>query len=153
MSIMARPWTCAAWAAVLLIGCGGQPVGSKVPKADPTKVAIGAAAAATLLTLADPNLAGKPEGEGEDPEKKVKKSKESVPSGVLDRLDADAKERPCEGDADAASANDAETESAKSGLDLVPRVENELPPKRPRCEDDDDGDRPGAAPAATPDPP
>jgi hypothetical protein len=66
--------------------CGGKPVGSKIPKADPKKVAVGAAAAATVLTLANPDLAGKQPESDEQRELRGKKlPKETVPGDVLDR--------------------------------------------------------------------
>ncbi len=90
---------------LLSLACGGQPVGSKVPRPDPTHVAVGAAAAATALTLADPDLSGKkPEYKDERGPKGKGGSGETVPESVFERAEsgaADADEvRPCEDDDD-----------------------------------------------------
>jgi hypothetical protein len=67
-----------------LAACGGEPVGGKVPAANPAHVAGVAAAAATLATLADPAAAKhKQEHRGGAREKEGKKVDEVVPEDVL----------------------------------------------------------------------
>jgi len=71
-----------------VIACSGQPLGSKLPRPNSKKVAIGAAAVATAITLADPARAGrKPEQDGNSKKQRGFRSEESVPEEVLDRLD------------------------------------------------------------------
>jgi hypothetical protein len=120
---MAR-WVQTAWLVVAIGACGGQPVGSKVPKADPTKMAIGAAAAASALTLANPDSAGRrAEQQGEEKPKKIKKTGEKVSAGALDRLDeagaVEEGERPCE-----PTVVD-EPPADKARVEFIPKVPNE----------------------------
>jgi len=114
-----------AWLVLLLGGCGGPPIGGAVPKANTNKMAIGAAAAATALTLANPNAAGRrPESAGEQKPKKLNKTGENVPSGVLDRLDSgdpDGAEQPC----DAAPQRPDEKPAGEANPGMVPKVVNE----------------------------
>ncbi len=129
------------------VGCGGEPVGAKVPRPDPATVAVGAAAAAAALTLANPDAAGrKPEGQTEKSLKGVKGPKETVPSSVLDRADS-KDQRPC---APSPDANAAVTQPAAPGhIDLIPAPENpertapvkatEPCPKNDDDSDDEDG--------------
>ncbi|RMH40871.1 MAG: hypothetical protein D6689_12495 [Deltaproteobacteria bacterium] len=138
---------CGVATIVAVAACGGPPVGAKVPKADPKKVAVGAAATATVLTLMNPELAGKRPEEA-DPERphKVRSSGEAVPPDVLDRLDRDAGPRqvPCApAPADAARRSDA----GAGRPSIAPYVPN---PNRPRCPEPDalpDGDGAGSPPA------
>jgi hypothetical protein len=100
-----------------LIACGGKPVGSKVPRANPAKVAGVAAAAATLATLADPAAAKhKQEHRGGEREKKGKKVVETVPEGVLFRSEEEKKrdEELCEKLADRASEDLSEEEKRQA---------------------------------------
>jgi len=104
------------------VGCGGEPVGSKIPRADPAKVAVGAAAAAAALTLANPDSAGrKPEGPQEKSLEAVKAPKETVPSAVLDRADSET-QRPCAPSLDANAA--APQPGAPGHIDLIPAPQN-----------------------------
>jgi hypothetical protein len=113
-------WLLIACLTLPLGGCGGPPVGQAVPKANTKKMAIGAAAAASAITLIDPKSAGhKPESAGEEKPKKVKKTGENVPSSVFDRLD----ENP-EGDAED-PCKPAEPEPDDGKLEAVPKVKNE----------------------------
>lgn len=90
-----------------LVACGG-PVLQNAPKPDPAVVAGAAAAIAGAATLADPQGAAKRQ-EANKPveEKKPKTVKESVPEGVLDRLD----------DKKAGKPTDAPTKPAAAGED------------------------------------
>jgi len=82
---------------VLLGACGGPPIASKVPRANPTYVAAAAAATALALTAADPDQAGKrPERPGDEPMRGSDVPTEMVPESVLDRADAVPRgKRPC----------------------------------------------------------
>lgn len=72
--------------------CGGQPIGSKLPRPDPTVVAGTAAVIAGAATLANPNAAGrKPEAPSVGVERRTVKT-ESMPGDVLGRLE-DAEQR------------------------------------------------------------
>lgn len=82
-------------------GCGGAPVLAGAPKPDPAVVAGAAAAVAGAATLADPKgQAARVEANKPVEDKKPVRVKESVPSGVLDRLD----EKRTGGTTDAAPA-------------------------------------------------
>ncbi len=127
-------------------GCGGQPVGSKVPRPNPTDVAVGAAAAAAALTLANPDAAArKPEGQQEKSLRGVKGPKETVPGAVLDRADSGAKQ-PCDRDGAASAAAAPSPQPTTPGrLDLVPAPENreraqpaQSPAPCPNADDDED---------------
>jgi hypothetical protein len=98
-----------AIAFVLLAACGAQPnqpVLANAPRPNPAAVAGGAAAAAAAITLASPDSHNPEKKQTED--KKPIKVKESVPAGVLDRLDQKnsstdaATAKPAEQPADAA---------------------------------------------------
>lgn len=135
------------------LGCGGNPIGSKIPRADPKKMAIGAAVAASALTLANPASAGKrPERPGDRPHPKSKASTESVPGAVLDRLDDVEDSEPDPGEdrctekekkrTTSRDAKPGETEeSVEQKLELIPTVKNEL---RDEC-DDKPADEPAAS--------
>ena len=70
-----------------LVACGGGTVLQNAPRPNPAAVAGVAAAAAALLTAADPNAATrKPEKKDQTPGQPVE-VKETVPPDVLDRLD------------------------------------------------------------------
>jgi hypothetical protein len=92
---------------VACAGCGGQPIGSHVPRPPTAVVAGTAAAVAGIATLADPGAAGKkPEAPSPGNERRTV-STERMPGDVLDRLeDAEARgevpaERPAVLGADA----------------------------------------------------
>lgn len=122
-------WVHVAWIVLVACSCGGPPVGSKIPKANTKKMAIGAAAAATALTLVNPNAARHPESAGEQQPKRIKKTGESVPAGVLDRLDTKSDDdEPCESDESVADNASAEA----SSTDVVPTVVNETREARDR---------------------
>ena len=119
----------------LASSCGGKPVGGKVPKANPAHVAGGAAAAAALITLADPKAARlNQENRGGEREAKSKKVKETVPEDVLLRSeDADSEKKPCE-PPDATSASEANRTT-----DLFPVTGDESVPP-PKCEEEEEED-------------
>jgi hypothetical protein len=71
---------------LVLLGCGGPPLGQRVPRADPKVVAGIAAAAAAAATLADPSSAGRPEQPENVAEKRTVRG-ETMPGDMLDRLD------------------------------------------------------------------
>jgi hypothetical protein len=76
----------AAALVVCAAACGGQPVLSKLPRPNPTAVAVGAVAVAGAATLANPALAGqKPEDPSAGVAKRTVKT-ERMPGDVLDRL-------------------------------------------------------------------
>lgn len=114
---------CAAiYASLLAVGCGGQPVGGKVPRAKPAHVGGAAAAAAALITLADPDAARQRQEErgGARDKDKTKRVNETVPEGVL------------------FAPSDPEGEGSKS-------EDEELPPcKAPASESKEPGKKSGA---------
>jgi hypothetical protein len=83
--------------AILLVGCGGPPIGSHVPRANPAVVAAAAAATAGAITVANPDLAGKkPEDPSRERERRAAAiaPRESVPGDVLDRADGPDADEP-----------------------------------------------------------
>jgi hypothetical protein len=133
-------------ALVLMGGCGGQPVGSKVPRPEPTGVAIAAAAAATALTLANPGSAGRKREANEERElREVTGPKETVPAAVLDRAE-DASEPGADQPPRCRPAAKA------GGLALVPVPERDpRVPQLPECEPGtDEPARATEPPRATP---
>jgi hypothetical protein len=103
-------WLGLTCAMTLAAACGGEPVGSHVPRPNPAHVAGVAAAAATALTVADPDAARKNPEKPDQPERRPVAVDESVPADVLDRADAPPPaDEPgrCEG-------------PAKAGLELLP---------------------------------
>jgi hypothetical protein len=81
-----------AFASLLAVACGGQPIGSKLPRPNTAVVAGTAAAIAGAATLANPNSAGrKPEAPSTGVERRTVAT-EPMPADVLDRLE-DAEER------------------------------------------------------------
>jgi len=84
-----------AWiSAVMLAACGGgpDPILRNVPAPNKAAVAGAAAAIAGAATLASPADAAKRQEKNKTPdEKKPIKVEETVPSDVLDRLDANQK--------------------------------------------------------------
>ncbi len=139
-------WVHLAWLVLLVGGCGGPPVGSKVPKASTNKMAVGAAAAATALTLANPNSAGRrPESAGEQEPKKVHKTGENVPAGVLDRVDAKSEgddEDRCEPDEPKPDRESAEAPNTE----MLPKVVNENREARDRERREKCSEQPEAEP-------
>jgi hypothetical protein len=114
-------------------------VGEKVPRPDPAKVAAGAAAAATALTLADPDSAGKkPEGPKDKPPTKPKRVKETVPGDVLDRAEAPDSEEELPPCPKPAKKPDEKADEGRR-IQLIPAPVTELrddkpkKPKRPKC--------------------
>jgi len=103
---------------VLLAACGAQPnqpILANAPRPNPAAVAGGAAAAAAALTLASPD-SHQPEKK-QVQEKKAVKVKESVPAGVLDRLDSAGS-----ASSDASTTGNAKTEPAGAPTkDQAPR--------------------------------
>src|SRR5258708_5250537 len=75
---------------VVVAACGGpqQPVLANAPRPDPAAVAGVAAAAATALTLVDPDAATRKPEKKQDIEMAPVEVNENVPEGVLDRLDS-----------------------------------------------------------------
>jgi len=144
-------FACALGVVVFVAGCGGAPVGEKVPRPNTNAMAVGAAAAATAATLADPTAAGKqPEGPGTEPEEKAVPVKESVPENVLDRADDGAGEEdlpPCKPAANAGGSDGAKAAKPGDGkakqprLDLIPVPIDSIPDKsrtperREKCRD------------------
>lgn len=90
ITLRAAPWLLAS-----VLACGGEPVGAKVPRPNPTDVAIVAAAAAAATTLANPKAAGRKPEKNEQPEdlRDPKITGETVPSDVLDRADDEPADR------------------------------------------------------------
>ncbi len=134
----------ASWA------CGGKPVMSKVPQPDPKKVAVGATAAGTVLTLANPDLVGKkpPEEPGKAEIEGKKTSGETAPAGVLDRLDAQPRSAQ-DGDEEEELPYCSELRARRASvrLELIPSPHPPPAPKpgtncRPDPREDDEGDRP-----------
>lgn len=118
--------------------CGGQPIGSKVPRPDHGDVAFAAAAAATALTLADPSLSGK-QPEQDDPERRaarVRGSSETVPADVLDRADEAATSG--DGGEETPEPDPCDLPEAPKrggiGMELIPTVDNSNNPPRTRPE-------------------
>ena len=140
---------CAIATAVLIGACGGKPVGSNVPRANPAHVAGVAAAAAAALTLANPDLVGRvPEDDRPGRVRGSSGSRETVPESVLDRADAAAaadvvdaaNAAPCKPD------SKAEPEGEAPPLDLTvpdhwtaPAAPAEPPPCKPPHEEEADG--------------
>jgi hypothetical protein len=122
--------------ALLALACGDTPqVYRHVPRVETKKVAIGAAAAATALTLADAQRQGRPTKEKKTaPDKRPVKSGGSVPASVLDRLD----EKPADQDC----SEDAAPAKPKNTVELIPTEDESesgvAPPKRKKCKDPDD---------------
>jgi hypothetical protein len=87
---MRLPQIAAMMAIAALGACGGPPALQNAPRPNPAIVAGAAAAVAGAATLADPDGAARKQEEKRDgdAEKKAKKTREHVPSDVLDRLDA-----------------------------------------------------------------
>jgi hypothetical protein len=125
----------ASCVALLLGACGGPPIGSHVPKANPTYVAGGAAAAAALLTIADPDGAGKrPEAPQEENLEGGGGKREMVPASVLDRADAHG-EGCAEVDGSAAAPKASEPEGAPPAAFLPPATRSAVAPAASRpCE-------------------
>ncbi len=127
----------------LLASCGGKPVGSKVPRANPTDVAVVAAAAATAMTLANPDAAGrKPESDEQAERKPQNVSKEPMPAGVLDRAEANQDEDedlpPCKKpDKDKKSG---EADKSSKTVELFPTTPSTAP-KRCRDVEGDEQDK------------
>jgi len=93
------------WLALTLIFAAcGPPIARNVPQPNTGTVAGIAAGAAAAATLAAPDAAAKKQEtkKKSDAEKKPQKVKETVPSGVLDRLD----QKQAPGDAKAGSDGD-----------------------------------------------
>ena len=81
-------------ALMFVCACGGPPVLAGAPRPDPGVVAAIAAAVATGATIADPSSAGKkPEAARVSQSEAAGGKRETVPSDVLDRLDAAEKAR------------------------------------------------------------
>jgi len=77
------------WLLVIALAACGPPIARNVPQPNPSTVAGIAGAAAAAATLAAPDAAAKKQEtkKKSDAEPKPQKVKETVPSGVLDRLD------------------------------------------------------------------
>src|SRR5262245_61196335 len=75
--------------AVLVVAACGPPIARNIPQPNPSTVAGVAAGAAAAATLAAPDAAAKKQEtkKKSDAEPKPQKVKETVPAGVLDRLD------------------------------------------------------------------
>jgi hypothetical protein len=103
----------------IAVHCGGEPIGSKVPKANPAKVAGIAAGAAALATVADPDAAKRnQESRGGERGKKGKKVTETVPADVLDRSEkSDEEERE---ECTEEEAKQAESDAQKHDQKLFP---------------------------------
>jgi hypothetical protein len=103
---------------MLLAACGAapnQPVLANAPRPNPAAVAGAAAAAAAAITLASPD-SHRPE-KNQNVEKKPVKVKESVPAGVLDRLDqAEANKQPA--NEEPATAPNAPPKAPRDALDF-----------------------------------
>lgn len=144
-------WIAAIALSVAVAACGGKPVGSKVPKAKASHMAVGAAAAAGALTLANPDLAGKkPESPKPASLKGKKTSGETVPAGVLDRsekLPLCSELRASQAPGAAPAAAPASAGEGEAGVELIPTVKNDPPP--PKCRED----RPRGASPPPADPP
>ncbi len=120
----------------LVCHCGGEPVGSKVPKANPAHVAGAAAAAAALVTLADPKGAkARQETRGGGREKRTKKVTETVPEDVLLRADAEQEESkvPCKPAEKSQSTEDAA--KARELFPTAPSVDSSARDAEP-CKED-----------------
>lgn len=122
-------WLAFTCSMALVAACGGEPVGSHVPRPNPAHVAGAAAAAATALTVADPDGAGKkPETADDGREPRAVDVDESVPGDVLDRAEAGKT-----ADADEAADADEPCPAPETGtLELLPRVVDEATRSR-RC--------------------
>ncbi len=142
-------FACALGLLAIVAGCGGRPVGEKLPKPDPTDVAVGAAAAAAAATLADPNSAGKkPEGPGISKDPRGVRVKETVPEGVLNRSETDSADEdlpPCE-PADREGGDEKGQKNDGRRLELIPSPVNDVPhqdstpAKRKKCRDPEEDD-------------
>jgi hypothetical protein len=119
----------AAMVVAALGACGG-PVLQNVPKPDPAIVAGLAAGAAGAATLANPDAAARIQ-EAKKPERDPRPvaTKETVPSGVLDRLDEKQAKKPADG-ADADAAPPTVTPAAMPADDEMSKVTSPIPLKR-----------------------
>jgi hypothetical protein len=83
-----------AWA-LIAVACGGSPVLSGLPRPNPAVVAGVAAAAATAMTVADPNFAARRTEQGKRAaDEGDDHPRETVPLEVLDRADAASRAAP-----------------------------------------------------------
>lgn len=109
---------------VFAAGCGGHPIGSKIPRPNKNAAAAIAAGVAGALTVANPKLSGRKPESDDDKKRRPTRVKESVPAGVLDRVDAaknkDDKRQPCPKDKQAEA-------KPKPRLELVPRAKTDKP--------------------------
>ncbi len=142
----------ASLALAFALGCGGQPVGGKVPAAKPAHVAGAAAAAAALVTLADPDAArqGQEDRGGDRNKDRSKKSGGTVPEHVLfapastdGHRDDDDELPPCK-----KKASETKVKSSQKTVDFLPPTTERGIAKPVRCRDADekqktDGDEPG----------
>jgi len=139
----------AACSLAMAIGCGGQPVGGKVPAAKPAHVGGAAAAAAALVTLADPDAARQRQENrgGERSEDRTKKSGGTVPEGVLF-----APANPAEDSEELPPCKKKEDEKSEEKVKSSPKTVELFPPLTEgaiatpaRCRDksDEEGDADG----------
>ena len=151
-------WRVLAAGAIVIAAsaCSSPKPYRQIPRVETKKVAVGAAAAATALTLVNPKAANRTPEKPGGQEKRPKNSGGDVPADVLDRLDESGqKSDPEQDDCPEPEPDDGQKKPNQTPrtLELFPTdtAGGMAPPKRDKCRDKDNDA--AAEPDATSEPP